>query len=244
MTCTNGAGGAYRRFTRPDGANMRIVRGALLLALVSVSITSCNVFDNRTVRPPDPGTKSARVHLGTDWDRPFHHGKTVEDPGSAQELVTFELAPVSGVGTLHHVVVTDPEWLPTAKNRAVAFVFREADAPTDPFFVQQSHAELTQSDLESMVDCHEGEVGCSTKGWTLTPLPTGENALLLDGAVGRGFATSISWIRDGIHFEVIGPKDTFTASEPLEVAYAIELTSLSAHLSRSFGVGASVTALW
>lgn len=70
----------------------------------------------------------------------------------------------------------------------------------------------TQAELESLAGC-DPLAGCEGE-WSLVRIRNDITALLIEGDI----ANSIVWLEDDIRFDVVGPAETFSADEAIEVA--------------------------
>ncbi len=186
---------------------------SILLALIA---TACGQL-RATTSSPAAGSSAPDIDIEADWDQPIREAIEVPNMDALLLLVTFDPIVAPGaLGSLEQLLVTDPTVAPE-ETRVVALVYVEPET-SDPFYVTEAISHITQADLELLSSCQPGEVGCDTRGWSLRSLHDGIQALVIDGQVATSIATSVTWIRDGINFEVTGPKDTFTLDEAMAVA--------------------------
>jgi hypothetical protein len=81
------------------------------------------------------------------------------------------------------------------------------------FHVIERASQTTQQELESLATTCDPAKGCEGE-WTVVDLGDGVGALSIRGPV----ATSLTWLKGGVRFDVAGPSETFTQNAVVAVA--------------------------
>jgi hypothetical protein len=152
-----------------------------------------------------------------DWSAPLSHSIEISDPDEA-ELSFDPVVPPSDIGNLAKILTSDPSFAPLEK-RSIMWVY---DGERGPFDILEAPTTSSDNDLVLMATCQPDETGCSTEGWSQVTLADGVVALLIDGGRARAAAaTSVSWIANGVLFDIEGPPETFSVQEAESVASAL-----------------------
>ena len=176
------------------------------------------------IRTPPHGAEPGRT--GDDSTRsdgpPSAEGPpfSVDDPlvngiptteGEAASHLAFDPVVPEALGEPLRLVMTTPDVAGTRKeDLAFAVVYDHPDYGR--FYIVQAVPQTTQAELESLAGCDPSQ-GCEGE-WSLVTIRSGVTALLIEGPV----ANSVIWLEDGVRFDVVGPAETFSAEEVLEVA--------------------------
>ncbi len=121
------------------------------------------------------------------------------------------------LGTPQAISTNDPQSVHVQrKDRSIAFVY--ADPEIGEYYVLEDLPTMTQDQLEQLVDCQPGEVGCSTEGWSLQPIRTGITALVIYAPQSLSVATSVTWLEGEVQYTLMGPRPTMAEETAIEIA--------------------------
>jgi hypothetical protein len=85
------------------------------------------------------------------------------------------------------------------------------------FSIEELRATITQEQLERLLTCGEEEVGCDASGYSLVKVRGDITALLNAGSV----STNISWLEQDLFVLIIGPAETLSPDEIVQIASLI-----------------------
>jgi hypothetical protein len=200
-------------------------------ALIAVLVAGLTLFVS-CASPPTKipsASKTVRTETGSpgrftrvpeiDWEDPFNpFGIKITDSSQAQ-LPFIATDPPTTVGSVVLITAIDPS-RGGAGDPEIAWLIRN-DA--GQFLLEERATNKSQDQLNTAASCQPGEVGCSTIGWSLVDVGGSGPALLIDGTqttLGSS-ATSVTWLDDGVEFLLLGPIDTFSATQAVTIAKQI-----------------------
>ncbi len=190
----------------------RVALGVIPLVLTTVVVSSRERYDQKAPFAGDRSAVPIEMGLLVDWDQPFEEEGQAITETAAAVLVDFKLIPPRRLGGAKGLYINNAGDLDRA-NRQIAWVF---DHPIyGPFFVRQSRAEITQDQLEALLQYNDAPGGTAQFGVTI--VRGSLRSVLEEGPV----ANSIEWLEDGVHVTVVGPAVGFTRAHAVEVANAI-----------------------
>lgn len=145
-----------------------------------------------------------------DWDTPIVNPVAMGSVQEAAKHVDFPPPTPRGLGDPRRVFVTHPDSAGRG-DRVISFEYDHPDFGR--FQVIQSISETNEAELTSIAARCLPETGCEAQA-SVEVLNGGTVALLLQGPT----ATSITWLRGRVRFDVIGPAGSFTAQDARGVA--------------------------
>jgi hypothetical protein len=164
------------------------------------------------------GSGQARLTQGQEASIAQSSGQVIDWSGSPLLNGVSEPSVVAAAGG-----VTFPVTVPTNAGspqaiyaepgtQSVAFVYN--DPAMGRFWVVEKRSVTTQAELQSDASCDHSQ-GCQGS-WTMTSLNGGVEGLLLQGPAGS--TDSVMVLHNSVLFNILGPADTFSASDAIAVA--------------------------
>jgi hypothetical protein len=160
-----------------------------------------------------PGAASDQPGGSTpDWNNPLASlGVVVVDAAAAAPLLPFSpVTPSSKMGVPIKVVTTDPHRIDQSE-RSIVWLFN--DPAGGVFWVAEGLTQVSQSQLEKEATGCDHSSGCEGE-WSVTHIRNGVTALLISGPT----ATSVTWLDDGVRYDVLGPAQTFSPDDAVAEA--------------------------
>ena len=189
------------------------IRRVTLLILVVVGTAGCGGLHAPRAGTPS-GTPPPIPARTINWEQPLRGGvirDSVQD--ASDELMFAPIAP-AGLGTPEKILITDPG-ASDLPDRTIVFVY---DHPVfGTFSIEELRATITQEQLERLLTCGEEEVGCDASGYSLVKVRGDITALLNAGSV----STNISWLEQDLFVLIIGPAETLSPDEIVQIASLI-----------------------
>jgi hypothetical protein len=186
-----------------------------LLVFSVLTLAGCaKLYSARSDRAAPTSTPSIRPDIPSiDWMNPL--GKTSASVGAVSGELNFTPQAPANLGNPVTISVSDPQAIDPA-DRAIAWVYNSPSY--GQFFVEERLPTMNQQQLEDLATCHAGETGCNTTGWSLVSIRGGITALLIYAPPGRAAATSLVWLEGNLEYLVMGPRNTLSGQQELDIA--------------------------
>ncbi len=200
---------------RPRGVRVRATWVVLAVGVVTI-VGACGGSGPRPGGEERPAAGGEPV---ADWNDPLVNGVEVSGTQAASTLLPFVPRLPAELGDPGRVLVTDPA---SADREARVFAAMYDHPSYGRFWVIERVAEMTQEELRSWAEC-ERTTGCEGS-WSLVTVGDGIEAILIEGPV----ATSVVWLSGQVSFDVVGPADTLTGKEAVEIADLVAIGKTAA----------------
>lgn len=163
----------------------------------------------------DPGQESEESQpppssIPLVWNEPIFNPLEQVNGEQASSHLSFQARIPEGLGQPRQILVTHPDSA-DRPDRVLALVYEHAQFGI--FDAIQALSETNQEDLEAIAMQCLPATGCEAEA-SIEEVDQGVRALLLEGPR----ATSITWLRGKVRFDVLGPSDTFTRERAIEIA--------------------------
>lgn len=197
---------------RGIGLRMALVLGVLVSATIGAVAFGAQGIEAVDLDPPSEGHGPSAV----DWDDPLVGGTAVTE-SEASNLLAFSPVIPADLGTPEAILVNQTQNL-NPSFRVLALIYEHPDY--GKFWILERVPQATQAVLEAHAGPCDPALGCEGS-WTMTQLDLLTRALQIEGGP---LANALIWLKGGIQFDVLGPSDSFNASDAQEIAQSLLAT--------------------